>query len=187
MTGTERKLTVVGLDLSLTCSGVATDQAVHLCKSVGKKDDTLHQRADRLRGLARQVLELAEWADLVAVEAPVHGLPRELSGHQHDRSGLWWLVVCGLRAAGVAVAEISPASLKKYATGKGNADKDTVLAEAVSRFPALGIRNNNQADAHWLRAMALDQVAQPLCEMPATNRKSLQAVKWPEIKRRTTV
>lgn len=46
-------------------------------------------------------------------------------------------------------------TIKKYATGKGNADKDEMLAAAKIKFPRQNIEDDNQADALWILATAL--------------------------------
>lgn len=48
----------------------------------------------------------------------------------------------------------APAELKKAATGKGNANKDTMLCEAIRRFPDVAIEDHNHADALLLSVVA---------------------------------
>lgn len=48
----------------------------------------------------------------------------------------------------------SPSEIKKAATGKGNANKDAVIAAAKTRWPYQAIIDGNQADALWLSALA---------------------------------
>jgi len=47
----------------------------------------------------------------------------------------------------------SPAEIKKFATGKGNAKKEIVFAAAQERWPT--ISDHNEADARWLLEMVL--------------------------------
>lgn len=47
----------------------------------------------------------------------------------------------------------APSSIKKWATGKGNANKDAMLAEAQRRWP--DITDHNEADARLLLAMVM--------------------------------
>lgn len=62
---------------------------------------------------------------------------------------------CGLRAFllangalyGLPVTGYSPSMVKKYWTGKGNSDKDAMMAETKRRFPALRLSDSNEADA----------------------------------------
>jgi len=72
-------------------------------------------------------------------------------------------VCCGLIATllvwcldnGVEAEPVAPQTVKKNLTGKGNANKDLVLARAVRKWPDQDITDNNQADAlavlDWVR------------------------------------
>lgn len=178
---------VVGLDLALVSTGVADNTGtVERIVSTGKANATLSQRATRLGELADQVITAASgWPAypvpaLVVVEGPSFGQSRQRG--EHDRAGLWWLVVHQLVDLGVPVAEVPPAVLKRYATGKGTAAKDAVLAAVVRRFPAVEVTGNDQADALVLAAMGADHLGHPMVPMPATHRAALQAVAWPDVK-----
>lgn len=176
---------VVGLDLSLTASGIATPGGVRTIGSRGKADATLHQRAVRLHDLAADVVTAVERALfdtprerlLVVIEAPAFS---RTTGHQHDRSGLWWLVVDEIHGiTDVDVVEVQPTARAKYATGKGNAGKDEVLAAVVRRYPDVDVTNNNEADALVLRAMGCDHLGQSLVAVPQAHRDALTKVAWP--------
>lgn len=51
----------------------------------------------------------------------------------------------------------SPAEVKKVATGKGNANKDQVLAAAIAKWPAVNIVDHNQADALWILELSKEE------------------------------
>lgn len=80
----------------------------------------------------------------------------------------------------VPYALVPAASLKKYATGKGNAGKPEM---AVAAFKRAGIEfaDDNQCDAWWLRAMALDHLGQPVVGLPQSHRNALIGVEWPAL------
>lgn len=46
-------------------------------------------------------------------------------------------------------------TIKKHATGKGNASKAEMLAEARLRWPEQTIKDENQADALWILSCAI--------------------------------
>ena len=179
---------VVGLDLSLTATGLATPTEVFEINSKGRKGDTLLQRSARLHDLAADVVsEIERHAAhgpgqptvLVVVEQPAYS---RTTGHMHDRSGLWWLVVdelCGSPWA--RVVEVAPSARARYATGKGNAGKDAVLSSVVRRYPDVPVVTNNEADALVLRAMGCDHLGVPLAVVPAAHRAALEAVAWPGV------
>lgn len=185
---------VVGLDLSLTSPGLAAAYSGQLVevgnpKSKGRRGALLAERADRLSGLGDVILSWVEShdPDLVVVEAPSYG---SRFGSPHDRSGLWWLVVTGLRSHEYPypVAEVAPQSRAKYATGRGNSKKDVVAAAAChlygeGAFPGVLIANDDVADAAILAAMGSRFLGYPMegFELPADNLVSMDAVVWPSI------
>lgn len=175
-----------GIDTSLTGTGVARAQHgpqgpfVHHARMGSKPaGDALADRSVRLRTLSSKILAAAGGSDLVGVEAPAFS---KNSGSVNDRCGLWWLVVARLTAAGVPVVEISPNSVKMYATGKGNASKDVVLAEVVRRFGHIApmLNTNDEADALVITAMCWHHLTGvPLVDLPQTHVRALKAVHWP--------
>lgn len=173
---------ILGIDPSLTATGLALidteDRIVPdtwVITSKGKTSDTLAQRQSRLDRIAHGVTVLD--ADLAVIETPAHN---QTTGHHHDRSGLWWLIVGGLLARDIPVVEVATTTVKKYATGKGNAPKDAVLLAVARRFPHVDIPDNNAADALVLAALGYDHLTgQPLVDLPQANRYALDAVAWP--------
>lgn len=162
--------TVVGLDLSLTCTGLSDGHNIRVIKPLKRTG------VDRLRYIRDQVLLAADsyGPDLICVEGPSYN---SKGGHEHERGGLWWIVAEQLELS-YQVAVIPPATLKKYATGKGNAGKDEMIVAACKRFPWFN-GGNDEADALFLAAIGYEHLGAPLVEMPAINRSSLAAV-WPE-------
>lgn len=172
---------VVGVDLSLSATGMSDGARTWLIRSTGHRGDTLLDRHERLAALACQVERdvRVSGADLVVIEGPSLGVGRQ-SG-THDRAGLWWLVVHRLGVAGVPVVEVPPAALKKYATGKGNANKGAVIDATARRFPNVDTgADDNRCDALWLAAMGLDQLTGSGA-VPAAQRAGLAKVAWPHM------
>jgi Holliday junction resolvasome RuvABC endonuclease subunit len=65
---------------------------------------------------------------------------------------------------------IPVATIKKVATGKGNADKASMLSAATKRWPDQNIEDDNQADALWILEAGL-QAVEP------TGKKSCQVMR----------
>lgn len=172
---------VVGLDLSLAATGIAGPDGTQVVQSTGHKGDTLTQRAARLLTLRTHIATTVEasGAELVTVEAPSFGQQRQ--GGTHDRSGLWWLVVTQILAAGIEVIEVPPASIKKYATGSGVAKKPDIRMAIFKRY-GLDIADDNEADAFVLRAIGLDLLGHPLVELPAAHRQALAKLPRPALR-----
>jgi len=177
---------VIGLDLSLASTGIAAigpaGVAVDRVLSRSVRGPSLSQRRDRLTAIRDNIkaalFDLGHTArTLVVVEGPSLGQARQAG--QHDRAGLWWLVVDWLHDWSYPTAEIPPASLKKYATGKGNASKDAVLAAAIRRYPMADITGNDVADAVVLAAMGAHHLGVPLATVPALHATALAKVTWP--------
>lgn len=174
---------VVGVDTSLTCTGIAYNTGVlEVVKSTGKKTDTYEDRRRRLEKLAAQIVDVASptGAALVVIEGPSYGSP---SPSMWDRAHLWWSVYNTLRGYGLPVAVASPKSRMLYATGKGNADKMTVFEAAKDRLGgtwASFAGDDNRADAAWLCALGSAYLGHPLAVLPAPHRKALDGVHWPE-------
>lgn len=166
---------VLGIDLSLTCTGLAGPVWTDTIKPPAKMRGTVRMMHIRSTLLDRYLNGL----DLVAIEGPSYGSQAGQSGH-HERAGLWWLVRCVLDARGHDVAVIPPASVKKYATGRGNASKVDMVREVTKRFPWF-VGGEDEADALVLAAMAADHLGQPMADMPAAHRKALDAVQWPDL------
>jgi Holliday junction resolvasome RuvABC endonuclease subunit len=184
---------VVGIDLSLTSTGLASagdEVKLARIRSAAPKTPrhprtnkplppTLEQRRERLGLLCAKILTfvMLEEPSLVCIEAPAYS---SNVGSMHDRSGLWWLVVNGLFANGIPVAEITPTQRAKYATGKGTNDKDKVLAAVIRRYPDIEVTGNDVADALALTAMGRRRLGQPLEEsLPKPNLEAMTNVRWP--------
>lgn len=169
---------VIGLDVSLTATGIAS--SLGWCKTVGRSDVTtapLLVRVGQVGDLAESILRHVGRPELVVIETPAF---RALGGGVLERSALWWLVVRGLIARDVPVAEVNPRTRMRYATGKGQASKLAVVDAVARRYPLfLTYGNDNLADAAVLAAMGADRLGAPIASVPKTHRVALDAVTWP--------
>lgn len=168
---------IAGLDLSLTSTGLARIEGNLIQTGLLKPKSTGHQRMEFLRSqIAMHCLK----ADLIVIEGPSYGSPAGSQRGHHERAGLWWIVTQMLWEAQRPVAIVSPAELKRFATGKGNASKDEVLIAVVRRMPTPATFNgNDMADALVLAAMGADHLGYPIAAMPQTHRAALAKVSWP--------
>lgn len=170
---------VVGADLSLAGSALATTDTVRQLATRGTRADRYPQRLRRLRTVSSWVLTTLEELDpqLLVVEAPAPNAVQRLS--VWDRAHLWWTAVDWADARGVALAYAPPTCVKKYATDNGRADKPAMRDAARAAFPRLPVRNDNDADAAWLMAMGHAWHGTPLLQLPPTHTRSLSGVAWP--------
>jgi crossover junction endodeoxyribonuclease RuvC len=163
---------VVGLDLSLTSTGVA------------RADGSTFRIRTKFVGMARidaiwnELSEHALGSDyLTVIEGYSMGTARQNS-HAHALGELGGVVRYKLWKTNFTYVEVPPAVLKRYATGHGNAGKEEVLVAAVRRLGYEGA-SNDEADALWLRALALDFYGAPVVQMPATHREAFAKLDWP--------
>lgn len=144
---------IVGIDLSLTCTGLALMSqlqggAVKLstgtCTSKGKRAASIPDRHERLVTLGKDILHFAGRAELAVIEGPTPGVK---GGSPVDRHGLHWFVMGGLIRRGVPVAVVAPTSLKLAIAGSGRADKAAVAAAVMKLWPATEITSSDVSDA----------------------------------------
>jgi hypothetical protein len=168
---------VIGLDLSLTGTGVAWPDGRLDCIKAG--DLRGHPRLSWiLDGLVGDGVFGA--ADLVVVEGPSYG-SMSGAGH-HEGAGLWWHITHYMHCMDIPYAVAPPSNVKKYAFGNGKATKPDMRVALLARA-GIDERNDNKVDAWWLRAMGLDWLEQPIVKMPASHREGLAKVEWPAVRR----
>lgn len=134
---------VLALDLSSTSTGVCIDNdEEEWCNTLTwAPKGALLARARIMRDNAREGLRFTP--DLVVIEgiATRHTQTAIAIGFVHA-------LVLDAISDHVKVLTVSPAALKKFATGKGNADKDAMLVAAIRAGSECD--TNDQADAFWL-------------------------------------
>lgn len=118
----------------------------------------------RLRRYMQDLLTLFR-PDLVAFE--------EVLAHKgvdaaHIYGGVIAVITEECESRGVPYQGIPVATAKKFATGKGNANKEAMMAAARERWPGW-VGDDNEADARWIAACARGSQA----ERPKTAKEAL--------------
>ncbi|PKQ20162.1 MAG: hypothetical protein CVT66_06160 [Actinobacteria bacterium HGW-Actinobacteria-6] len=146
---------VVGLDPSLAATGICVSGFAP--KTIVTKPGTkaITTRICRLNVIAAEVMNRVHPGSLVVIEAP--GFSRGAQPGHHQLAGLWWLLVILLDARGVQFVEVSPSTLKKFATGRGNATKAD-MRMALFKRAGIDLPDDNQVDAWWLMQIGLHLV-----------------------------
>ncbi|MFF5404565.1 Holliday junction endonuclease [Streptomyces misionensis] len=160
---------ILGLDLSITATGYALpDGQTGTFKGPWKGDW-------RLVAIRTAIAGHADAIDLAVIEdLPTHAKAAGITGMVHGA------VRTVLMEYGVPYALVTPATLKAYATGKGNADK-TAMAIAALKRADREFADDNQCDAWWLRAAGLDWYGSPEFDMPKAQCDRLSKVTWPQL------
>lgn len=166
---------VVGLDLSLTCTGWADGR-----QNYGTIQTEL-RGMERIRHVWKAVRRV--------VDDPFLPRPRLVmiegysfaskNSHAHGAGELGGVIRFWLHVEGIPYIEIPPSTLKMFATGSGNAGKGLVLVDAVKRLGYSG-SSDDEADALWLRELGLYLVGDERLGLPKTHTRALAKVKLPE-------
>ncbi|WP_100813053.1 hypothetical protein [Microbacterium lacus] len=172
---------ILGVDFSITGTGLAIlgdNGATDTCTIKPPKDDgTVQSIAERLTFIADKAEAWSDLArgDFLVFESPLHHAP---SAHRGKILGGWWITAARLaRAVNDSALVVSPKTRAKYATGNGNADKKAVLEQVRARYPQFVVRNDNEADAVALVAIAARMLGRPIDpDLPETNLSALQAL-----------
>ena len=166
-------MNIVALDLSLTGTGISNNGVTSTVKTKLTDEARLSFIYDAIWDHC-----WPKTPDLIVMEGLAYS---SVMGKATERAGLWWIVKMGFWHRDVPVAVITPNARAKFATGKGNSGKDEVMLAAALTYPEANIKNNNEADAQILYAMAKDHYGEPLVPLPALNKKALDAVQWPDL------
>lgn len=173
-----RPLRVMGLDLSITAPGIALPDGTTMTIKTRTQDGDrrLQTIVDHIgAALDDGPDETRDNVDLVVIEdLPTHAKSAGITGMVH---GAVRLRLLDFRTPYVLV---TPATLKAYATGRGNADK-TAMAIAALKRTGQEFADDNQVDAAWLRWAALDWYDRPEFTMPRAQRDRLAKVAWPDL------
>lgn len=161
---------VIGLDLSIRSTGVAWHDGTYSAVCTTFEAD---------RRLVEIVAKLAPWdkqawaVDLVVIEdLPTNARSAGTLGMVHGA------VRTALLVEDIPYITVPPATLKKYATGRGNAPKPD-MRMALYQRTGLDIDNDDICDAAWLRALGYDLLGNPIVTLPQVNRSALDKLQLP--------
>jgi Holliday junction resolvasome RuvABC endonuclease subunit len=132
---------ILGLDLSLAKTGLAALSEAHgVWEMATRRIVTKPHGKGNTRGLRDRMGDIREQCsaairedvELAVLEGPSFA---SVGGSSKDLMGLWWLVYDRLCEQDLPVLVVPPSSLKKWATGKGNAGKGQVAVGISRTFP----------------------------------------------------
>jgi len=176
---TASTLRIVGLDLSITASGVCLPDG-HTFTIRTRASDGDRRLTDIVDTIGSRLIDPAGTGynvDLVVLEEAPPGLKGAAIKAIHMVHGAVraWLI-----AFSIPYAEVNPSTLKTFATGNVRADK---VAMAMSAFKRAGVEfaDDNQCDAWWLRQAGLVHMDAAELSLPQAQLAALQKVAWPAV------
>lgn len=149
---------VIGIDPSLSGTGVALITGeLRTIKTTAKMGD-----GERLLYLYTELVKLTtDGADFALIEdLPTHAMSAGLTGRAQG------IVRMLLAQRKIPYLAVPPATLKKFATGKGNAKKDA-MRQSWLEFSGDDNADDNQVDAAWLRTIGLHLKTGETYDLPA--------------------
>ena len=163
---------VLALDLSLSATGIARpDGELSTYRPQVKGDDRLTEIAHYVGVIADGRLP-----DLTVIEDVPFGMNNAAAGPLAMLHGAVRFVLLN---EGHRYLTVPPATLKTYATGRGNARKPDMRMELYKRTE-LDVDDDNQCDARWLQLLGLDLMGYPALELPQTHRRALDKLRLPK-------
>lgn len=132
---------ILALDIATT-TGWATAHASGTWNFKPKRGESEGMRVFRFRATVKEIIQSSD-ITVVSYERPAG---------QHKSSIMVASEMIGVlkhlcEELKVNYASYSASEIKKHWTGKGNANKEAMIAEAKKRFPQLEIIDDNHADA----------------------------------------
>lgn len=149
-------MNVLGLDLATTTGWASSSHGVIT-------SGTICFKGSRYEGGGMRFLRFRQWLrEILDIEKPEVVYYEEVRRHMstdaaHVHGGLLAVMQAELEAAEIPYMGIPVGTIKKKATGKGNADKITMVNTAKWKWPDQDIKDDNQADALWILQCGLEQ------------------------------
>lgn len=168
----DNTLVVMGLDLSLTSTGISVKGKTSAFRSKNKG-------VVRLIDIATAVINecVANQVTAVAVEGYAYS---SRNSHSHSIGEMGGVVKVELFKQGIKVVEIPPTCRAKFATGKGNAGKNEVVSAISAKTGIVwgGASGDDECDAWILEQMALAHLGLSPYDWSSTQLSALDKVDW---------
>lgn len=154
-------MAVVGIDPSLTSTGFAYYDSQAKCHTGRIRPNNLRD-LDRLRFIEGSILKLLAKVEQETGERVTHVAYEDYAmgkggkgnpGRVFSIGEAGGIMKMALHKAGVSILLVSPGSLKKFITGKGNTPKDEIPYYIAEHW-GYNVQQNDEADAFGLLKMA---------------------------------
>jgi Holliday junction resolvasome RuvABC endonuclease subunit len=176
---------VIGLDLSLRATGVGLPSGdTTVLSSKQKGIARIIDLKLQVRDILRAALDGSPISGLVVIEDYAFS---RANAHAHELGELGGAVKVMLTTSDIAWTTVPPTVLKKFATGRGNADK-TAMAVAAVKANGHEFTDDNECDAWWLHTMGMYRFSQEVfgtgalygVANTAYRDEAVSKVDWPE-------
>ena len=137
------KQTILALDIA-TKTGWCTKDAHGTWNLKALRDESAGMRLIRFKGKLREIIP-SNGITFIAFEMSV-GAHQAATNVQSELIGVMKLICL---EEGIEFSSYPPSSIKKFATGKGNANKDAMVNAAQELLGMVG-DDDNEADAMWI-------------------------------------
>lgn len=165
-------ITVVGLDLSLSSTGISGNGMI---AAIG----TPTRGAERLHMISTMIMDYMSEASNPGVVIEGYSFASKNS-QAHAIGELGGVVRLKLWQANIPYVEVAPTARAKFATGRGNASKLEVMSAISARTGTVwsGMGADDKCDAWILEEMGLAALGRARHEWPKQHMAALDAVNW---------
>lgn len=166
------ELKLIGLDLSLTSTGVSINEKTSIVSTKAKGPE-------RLSYINKTVLQICLDEEINC--AIIEGYSFASRNSQaHSIGELGGCIRMTLWECGIPYIEIPPTSRAKFATGKGNAGKTEVISAISSKTGLVfsGSGADDECDAWILEQMGLAHLNKSEYDWTAVQLSSLEKIDW---------
>lgn len=139
---------ILAIDPATACGWAHSNGASGVWDLSMRRDESSGMRLLRLQGKLAEINELVGVA-VVYYEAARNAAPK-MQGSLVVGAELQATIKLWCESNHVEFCGVSPSTIKKHATGKGNASKQKMIEAAEQKWPDISIQDDNQADALWI-------------------------------------
>ncbi len=139
---------IIGIDPSLVSTGICLmpeDGEVIESNAIQPKSVGM----ERLSFLRQQIINIIAKYDIHDIRAFIEGYSHGSSGMRESMAEWGGVLRLALYENNIEFIEVPPKTLKKFATGNGNADKILMGVQLMKEF-GLEYPTSDQTDAFWL-------------------------------------
>lgn len=167
--------TVVGVDPSFACTGVALWVNGRV-RTFSIKTSAALSRAHREIAIVDALAEQMRPTTVATLVEDVYQSPGGMRGRTSlDLAGLHDCIVTSLVRKNIPVGIPTAKGCKSFATQNGNASK-AEMVQAALQLLGVSVANHNEADALWLAMMGVVSLGGTLNHWPATTDRNRTAV-----------